>query len=111
MQGPAVVSSAMIIEQVVLLPPPHPIMSEGEVSLSGGAPSIVVAAPPRAGALEQAGSDPFGWGGPCLAWGSQADPEVTLVLVLDDIEEQDFWDCAGRCGLGSQKPCLWHCPP
>lgn len=46
------------------------------------------------GALERAGPNPFRWGGPHLAWGSQADLEATPVFVLDDVEEQDFWDRA-----------------
>lgn len=42
------------------------------------------------GVLEQAGPDPFGWGGPRLTWGSRTDPEATPNFVLDDIEEQNF---------------------
>lgn len=51
---------------------------------------IVEVAQSGAGSLERAGLDPFGWGGPRLAWGNRADPEAPPVFILDDAKEQGY---------------------
>ena len=38
------------------------------------------------------GHDPYQWGGPRLTWSDQNQPEAPPIFVLDDAEEQGYWD-------------------
>ncbi|XP_066353306.1 uncharacterized protein [Miscanthus floridulus] len=67
------------------------------VSVSSGEPSDVaeVAEPSRAegpAALVRVGRDPYQCGGPRLTWSDRNQPGTPPVFVLDDAEEQGYWD-------------------
>jgi hypothetical protein len=67
------------------------------VSVSSGEPSNLaeVAQPSRVEgptALMWVEQDLYQWGGPRLTWSDQNQLEAPLVFMLDDIEEQGYWD-------------------
>jgi hypothetical protein len=67
------------------------------VSVSSGEPSNLaeVAQPSRVEgsmALMQVGRDPYQWGGLRLTWSDQNLPEAPPVFMLDDVEEQGYWE-------------------
>jgi hypothetical protein len=43
-------------------------------------------------ALVWVGRDPYQWGGPRLTWSDRNQPVAPPVFVLDDAEEQGYWD-------------------
>jgi hypothetical protein len=42
--------------------------------------------------LMRVGHDPYLWNGPCLTWSDQNQPGAPPIFVLDDIEEQGYYD-------------------
>jgi hypothetical protein len=38
------------------------------------------------------GGDPYQWGSLCLTWLDQNQPGAPSVFMLDNIEEQGYWD-------------------
>jgi hypothetical protein len=40
----------------------------------------------------QVGHDPYQWGGPRLTWSNRNQPGAPPVFMLDDVEEQEYWD-------------------
>jgi hypothetical protein len=67
------------------------------VSVSSGEPTDMakVAQSSRVkgpAALERVGCDPYQWGGLHLTWLDQNQLEAPPVFVLDDAEEQGYWD-------------------
>ncbi|CAD6265970.1 unnamed protein product [Miscanthus lutarioriparius] len=73
------------------------------VSVSSGEPSDVaeVTKPSRTEgpvALVRVGRDPYQWGSPRLTWSDRNQPGTPPVFVLDDAEEQGYWDrLQSRC--------------